>query len=53
VTRLRAGRPAFDFREGQGFFPLRHRIQTGYGAHPAFYAMGIGDSFPGGKAVGA
>jgi hypothetical protein len=25
-------------------------IQTGSGAHPAFYPMGTGGSFPGGKA---
>jgi len=30
-----------------------HRFQTGSGAHPAFYPMGIGDSFPGGKVAGA
>jgi len=26
-------------------------VQTGSGAHPASYSMGIRDSFPGGKAV--
>jgi hypothetical protein len=25
-------------------------VQTGSGAHPAFYPMGAGGSFPGGKA---
>jgi hypothetical protein len=25
-------------------------VQTGFGAHPASYPMGTGDSFPGGKA---
>jgi hypothetical protein len=25
-------------------------VQTGSGAHPAFYPMGTGGSFPGGKA---
>jgi len=31
-----------------GASSLRHRFQTGYGAHPA-YLMGTGGSFPGGK----
>jgi hypothetical protein len=33
-------------------FFLRHRVQTCSGAHPASYPMGIGSSFPGGKAAG-
>jgi hypothetical protein len=32
---------------------LRHRVQTGFQAHPASYPMGTGVSFPGGKAAGA
>jgi hypothetical protein len=28
-------------------FSLPHRVQTGYGAHPASYPMGTGDSFSG------
>jgi hypothetical protein len=32
---------------------LRHRVQTGSGAHPASYKVGTGGSFPGGKSVGA
>jgi hypothetical protein len=28
-------------------FPLRHRVQTGSGAHPASYSMGTRGSFPG------
>lgn len=27
-------------------FSLLHRVQTGYGAHPAFHPMGTADSFP-------
>jgi hypothetical protein len=38
--------------EGQ-VFSLLHVVQTGSGAHPALYRMDTGDSFPGGKAVGA
>jgi hypothetical protein len=41
------------FQAGAGNFSLHHRVQTGSGAHPASYAMGIGGSFPGGKAAGA
>jgi hypothetical protein len=36
-----------------GSFSLRHRIQTGSGAHPASYPVGTGGSFPGDKAAGA
>jgi hypothetical protein len=32
---------------------LLHVVQTGSGAHVASYPMGIGGSFPGGKAAGA
>jgi hypothetical protein len=32
---------------------VRHRVQTGSGAQPAFYPMGIGGSFPGSKEAGA
>jgi hypothetical protein len=32
-------------------FSLLHVIQIGSGAHPASYPMGIGSSFPGGKAA--
>jgi hypothetical protein len=31
--------------KGRDFF-LRHRVQTGPGAHPASYPMGVGGSFP-------
>jgi hypothetical protein len=34
-----------------GILPLRHRVQTGSGAHTASYTMGTGDSFSGGKAA--
>jgi hypothetical protein len=36
VTGLWAGRQGFDSRKGQGILSLRHRVQTGSGAHPAF-----------------
>jgi hypothetical protein len=41
------------FSTGAGNFSLRHRVQTGSGAHPASYSIGTGGSFPGGKAAGA
>jgi hypothetical protein len=36
-----------------GNFSLRHRVQTGSGAHSTSYPMGTRGSFPGGKAAGA
>jgi hypothetical protein len=48
---LRDGRPGFDSRQRQDFSVL-HSVQTGSRAHPAFYPMGIVDSFPGDKAAG-
>jgi hypothetical protein len=41
------------FPAGAGNFSLHHRVQNGSGAHSASYPMGIGCSFPGGKASGA
>jgi hypothetical protein len=41
------------FPAGAGNFSLRHRVQTGSGAHPGSYPMGTGGSSPGGKAAGA
>jgi hypothetical protein len=35
--------------DGQSLIPGRGSVQTGFGAHPASYSMGTGDSFPGGK----
>jgi hypothetical protein len=40
-------------RRGAGNFSPHHRVQTGSDAHPAFYPMGTGGSFPGGKAAWA
>jgi hypothetical protein len=34
-------------------FSLHHRVQNGFGAHPASYPMGTGGSYPGVKAAGA
>jgi hypothetical protein len=42
----------FEFRKGQECELLRI-VQTGSGAHPASYPMGIRGSFSGGKAAGA
>jgi hypothetical protein len=41
----------FESRQGLGI-SLRHRVQTGSGAHPASHPMGTRDYFPGGKAAG-
>jgi hypothetical protein len=41
------------FPASAGNFSLRHRAQTGSGAHPASYPMGTGSSFPGAKATEA
>jgi hypothetical protein len=49
---LRAGRPGFGSRQSQDF-SLLHSVQTGSGAYPAFYSMGTGCCFRGGKAAGA
>jgi hypothetical protein len=38
---------------GAGNFSVRHRVQTGSGAHPALYPMCTGGSFPGDKATRA
>jgi hypothetical protein len=38
----------FDSRQGQDF-SLLHIIQTGFGAHPTSYTMGIGSCFSGSK----
>jgi hypothetical protein len=35
------------FSAGAGNFSLHHRVQNGFGAHPASYLMGTTDSFPG------
>jgi hypothetical protein len=43
VTRLRAGRPGFDFRQG-----LEFSLLAATGAHPASYRLATGSSFPGG-----
>jgi hypothetical protein len=40
------------FVVGAGNFFFQHRVQTGSGAHPAFYPMSTEGSFPGGKAAG-
>jgi hypothetical protein len=41
------------FPAGPGNFSLHHRVQNGFGAHPASYPLGTRGSFPGGKAAGA
>jgi len=46
VARLRAGRSGFESRQGEGFFSLRYRVQTGSCAHPLSYTTGTGVSFP-------
>jgi hypothetical protein len=54
ATALRAGRPGveeYESRQGQDFSPL-YVVQTGSGAHPASYPMGVGGSFPEDKRQG-
>jgi hypothetical protein len=46
----RGSRVRFPARAGN--FSLHHRVQNGFGAHPASYPMGTRGSFPGGKAAG-
>jgi hypothetical protein len=42
---------AIEVRSPPGaYFSSSPCVQTGSGAHPAFYPMGTGGSFPGGKA---
>jgi hypothetical protein len=36
----------FDSRQGAGNFSVLHFVQTGSGAHPAFYPMGTGALSP-------
>jgi hypothetical protein len=36
------GKIEVPFPAGAGNFSLRHRVQTGSGAHPASYLMGTG-----------
>jgi len=45
-TTLRTARPGMDPR--QGFFSLRHLVQTGSGTHPTSYPVGTRGSFPAG-----
>jgi len=41
------------FHGNFGTFSIRHSFRTGSEAHPVSYPMGIGGSFPGGKATGS
>jgi hypothetical protein len=41
------------FPAGAGNFSLHYCVQNGSGAHPASYPMGVGGTFPGGKAAGS
>jgi len=53
VTRLQAGRPGFDSRQGQGLFYRRHHCShTDSGTHPASYPTDTGDISPGAKRLG-
>jgi hypothetical protein len=45
--------PRVRFPAGAGNFSLHHRVQNGYGVHPASYPMGTRGSFRGRKAAGA
>jgi hypothetical protein len=50
---LRIGWSGVRIPAGAGNFSLHRHIQTGSGAHPASYLMGIKGSFPGGRVAGA
>jgi len=39
------------FPAGARYYSLRHRVQTGSGAHPASYPIGTGVSLPWGEAA--
>jgi hypothetical protein len=39
MTRLRAGQPGLDSRQGGYLFSRRNPVQTSSGAHPASYPM--------------
>jgi hypothetical protein len=47
---LWAGRPEFDYREGQ-HFSLLHSVQIGSETYPVSYPMGTRDLSPGDKAA--
>jgi hypothetical protein len=49
----RAGWSRVRFPLGARDISLHHNVQTGSKVQPAFYAIRIEHSFPGGKAVGA
>jgi hypothetical protein len=49
---LRAGLLVFRVPLWARNFSPYHHVQTGSGAHPPSYTMGIGDSFTEGKAAG-
>jgi hypothetical protein len=51
--RLRAGRLVVRFPAGERCFSLLHSVQTGSGAHPAFYTKGTVGFFPRDKATEA
>jgi hypothetical protein len=54
VTRLRDGQPRVQSPAGaKRIFSLRHRVQTGSGAHAASYPVGTEDSYPEGKTAEA
>jgi hypothetical protein len=50
VTRLGTGQSGVRFPAGARIFTLRHRVQTGPGAHNASYPVGIGSKRPERKA---
>jgi hypothetical protein len=50
---LRTGWSGVRVAGGAGNFSLHRSVQTGSGAHPASYSMGIRGSFPGGKVIEA
>jgi len=51
VSYLRDGRPGFDTRQEQGYFPLRYSVHMGSMAHPSSYKMSTDSFIPGCEAV--
>jgi hypothetical protein len=51
VTKLRAGRPVFDSRQGEEI-SLRYSVQIGSGAHPVSFPTGTMGPSPGIKRLG-
>jgi hypothetical protein len=52
TTRLRTGRSGVRIKAKENHFLFSKTVETGSGAHPAYYSIGLA-FFSGGKAAGA